>query len=139
MCLSCAYLNAYLEPDIKLYLVPPEGMKLPPGHSFLVCKALYGLVQTGNQWAALKATTLKRLNYKRNGAEPCTWIRQDDRDTVILGIIVDDFAITGHPTSAIKTTVYEIMARTYMGCHISWTNLVDVEHANNLTSRHSDY
>ncbi len=119
---SCAYLNAYLEPDIKLYLVPPEGMKLPPGHSLLGCKALYGLVQAGNRWAALKSTTLKRLNYKRNGAEPCMWIRIDGRGTVILGIIVDDFAITGHPTSAIKTAVHEIMTIwdcTYLG-QIRW-------------------
>ena len=68
---SCAFLTAYLEPDIKLYLVPPDGMKLPPGHSLLGCKALYGLVQAGNRWAVLKATTLTRLGYKRNGAEPC--------------------------------------------------------------------
>ena len=38
---SCAFLNTYLEPDIKLYLVSPEGMKLPPEHSLLGCKALW--------------------------------------------------------------------------------------------------
>ena len=32
---SCAYLNAFLESDVTLYLVPPEGMKIPPGHSLL--------------------------------------------------------------------------------------------------------
>ena len=48
---SCAYLNAYLEEDIKLYLVPPEGMKIPRGHSLLACKSLYGLTQAGNRWA----------------------------------------------------------------------------------------
>ena len=91
-------------------------MKLPPGHSLLGCKALYGLVQAGNRWAALKAETLKRLNYQRNGAEACMWMRKDSRVTVILGIIVDDFAITGHPISAIKAAVHEIW--TYGIAHI---------------------
>ena len=97
-------------------------MKLPLGHSLLGCKALYGLVQAGNWWVALKVTTLKRLNYKRNGAEPCMWIRKDSRGTVILDIIVDDFAITGHPMSTIKTAVHEIMTTwdyTYLG-QIRW-------------------
>ena len=119
---SCAYLNAYLEDDIKIYFVPPEGMKIPRGHSLLACKAVYGLVQAGNRWAALKTTTLTRLGYKRNGAEPCMWIRNDSRGTVILGVIVDDFAITGYPVSAIKTAVHEIMAIwdcTYLG-KIRW-------------------
>ena len=119
---SCAYLNAYLEEDIKLYLVPPEGMKIPRGHSLLACKSLYGLTQAGNRWALLKSKTLTRLKYKRNGAEPCMWMRKDSRGIVLLGIIVDDFAITGHPPSAILTAVHEIMAIwdcTYLG-KIRW-------------------
>ena len=73
---SCTYLNAYLEEDIKLYLVPPEDMVPPKGHSLLACKSLYGLRQTGNRWAALKSDTLTRLKFKRNGAEPCMWMQK---------------------------------------------------------------
>ena len=119
---SCAYLNAYLERGITLYLVPPEGMKLPPGHSLLCLKALYGLVQAGNRWARLKTDTLTKLGYARNAAEPCMWYRKDKRGVVILGIIVDDFAITGHPRSAIDAAVKELMTVwncTYMG-KVKW-------------------
>ena len=119
---SCAYLNAYLEQGVTLYLVPPEGMKLPKGYSLLCLKALYGLVQAGNRWAKLKTDTLTKLGYVRNAAEPCMWRRSDSRGTVILGIIVDDFAITGHPTSAIDASVKELMTVwncTYMG-KVKW-------------------
>ena len=119
---SCAYLNAYLERGITLYLAPPEGMKLPKDYSLLCLKALYGLVQAGNRWAQLKSATLTKLGYVRNAAEPCMWQRADKRGVVILGIIVDDFAITGHPTSAIDAAVKELMTVwncTYMG-QIKW-------------------
>ena len=119
---SCAYLNAYLERDVTLYLVPPEGMKVPKGYSLLCLKALYGLVQAGNRWAKLKSDTLVKLGYSRNAAEPCMWRRVDKRGTVILGIIVDDFAITGNPPSAINAAVKELMTIwdcTYMG-KVKW-------------------
>ena len=61
------------------------------------------------------------------------------RYSVILGIIVDDFAITGHPTSVIKTAMHEIMTIwdcTYLG-QIRW--MLNMRITRQPATGHSDY
>ena len=115
---SVAYLNSFLESDIRLYLTPPPGLYVPKGHACLEKKGLYGLCQSGHRWAVLKAQTLRELGFRRSGAEPCLWIRNDHRGTVITGVIVDDFVITGDSEKSCNIFANELMKAwdcTYIG------------------------
>ena len=115
---SVAYMNSFLEDDIRLFLAPPPGLHVPKGYACLARKGLYGLCQSGHRWAIMKAETLTHLGFKRSGAEPCLWIRNDCRGIVILGVIVDDFVITGNSDKAIDTVKDELMKAwdcTWMG------------------------
>ena len=91
---SVAYMNSFLESDIRLFLAPPPGLHVPKGYGCLARKGLYGLCQAGHRWAVLKARTLRALNFQRSAAEPCLWIRNDHRGIVIAGVVVDDFIVT---------------------------------------------
>ena len=115
---SVAYLNSFLESDIRIFLAPPPGLYVPPGHACLARKGLYGLCQAGHRWAICKAKTLTALGFKRSAAEPCLWIRNDHRGLVITGIVVDDFIITGDSVAACDTFAEELMKVwdcTYIG------------------------
>ena len=115
---SVAYLNSFLESDIRLFLAPPPGLYVPPGYGCLARKGLYGLCQSGHRWAVLKADTLRALGFKRSAAEPCIWIRNDHCGLVITGVVVDDFIITGDTEESCDIFAAELMKAwdcTYLG------------------------
>ena len=121
---STAYLNSPLDDDIKLYITPPPGLQTTPGHTLRLVKALYGTMQGGHAWAKLKAATLKRLGFIRNGAEPCMWTRRrtnvdtGQKDVVMLCVIVDDFIVTGNSQEAIdgfKDSIRKVWSITDFG------------------------
>ena len=115
---SVAYMNSFLEKDIRLFLAPPPGLHVPPGFGCLARKGLYGLCQSGHLWAKLKADTLKQLGFQRSRAEPCLWTRHNEHGFVMAGVVVDDFIICGSSIEACHAFRDELMAAwdcTYLG------------------------
>ena len=101
MDVSNAYLNADLEATIVLFVQPPPTIKVPRGYGLRLCKGLYGTMQGGNRWAVHKHLKLTSIDMVRSAAEPSLYSRYDSYGIVFLAVIVDDFAITGWPLSAV--------------------------------------
>jgi hypothetical protein len=69
----------------------PTGVKLPPGFSFLLIKALYGLHQSPRLWNAEFNSTLKKLGFVPTDADPCLYTMSTETDVVAIFILhVDD-------------------------------------------------
>jgi hypothetical protein len=56
-----AYLNSPI--DEEVWVKPPEGVILPPGHAFLLRKALYGTQQAARCWWLHLWAILNKLGY----------------------------------------------------------------------------
>ena len=141
---SVAYMNSFLESDVRLFLAPPPGLYVPKGFGCMAKKGLYGLCQSGHRWALLKASTLKALGFKRSGAEPCLWIRDDHRGIVITGVVVDDFVITGSSDRACDIFIEELMKTWDCTClgDLEWCINLRVRRnrsARTMTIDQSDY
>ena len=141
---SVAYLNSFLESDVRLFLAPPPGLFVPKGHGCLARKGLYGLCQSGHRWSILKAQTMRALGFKRSGAEPCIWVRNDHRGLVITGVVVDDFIFTGDSEKSCEIFKNELMKAwdcTFLG-DLQWCINLRVRRdrrAQTMTIDQSDY
>ena len=113
-----AYLNADLDERIVLFVEPPPTVHVPPGYGLRLLKGLYGTMQGGNRWAVHKHKKLTEINMQRNAADPSLYHRLDEHGLVICTIIVDDFALTGWPPTAVarlKVQLSEIWDMTDLG------------------------
>ena len=83
-------------------------MKPPPGYDSEgelvkhLCKSLYSLKQAGHKWYDTLCQVLTDLGLCINDADPRVFTIQDDNDTTILAIHVDDCLITGSSTNQIS-------------------------------------
>ena len=67
--IKAAYLSAYLEPDITLFIDPPPGVDVPEGYGFRLIKALYGSMQGANRLDAHNHNVLESLGFTRMASE----------------------------------------------------------------------
>ena len=106
--ISTAFLNAKIEDGIEIYLQPPPNIHLKPGEYLRLRRGLYGLVQGSALWSQLLSRTLLKLGFKRSAADASVFTRTNNHGTVLLGAVVDDFAITGDSQAAINQVKSEI-------------------------------
>ena len=75
----------------KIYMHPPEGIKVPKDRVLLMRKSLYGLKQSAYKWNRKCDKKLRSLGFKKAISNPCVYIRI--KDGVIIGVYVDDLLI----------------------------------------------
>jgi len=83
---STAFLNGVLEEEI--YIEPPEGLELPPGHCLKLNKALYGLKQSPKCWNSKFTEELSALGFGQATTDQCVYHHKDWH--VIVLVYVDD-------------------------------------------------
>ncbi|KAH9458192.1 hypothetical protein Pst134EB_033400 [Puccinia striiformis f. sp. tritici] len=107
--IKSAFLNAPLEEDI--YVNPPPGVNIPPGHVLKLKKAMYGLKQAPNAWHRTLTEWLFQIGFRRCDAEPCVFWRRG----TFLYLHVDDLAIFSKDPKVFKTEVRSKFQITDLG------------------------
>ena len=72
MDVSTAYLNGEL--DEELYMLPPSGVPIQPGHCWHLKHSLYGLKQAGWTWNKTLDQKLGELGFVRLNAKTCLYL-----------------------------------------------------------------
>jgi hypothetical protein len=92
MDVSTAYLNSELLEE--LYLQPPEGVDIRPGHCWRLKKSLYGLKQAGRTWNVTLDKALHGLGFSRLNAETCLYVfRNSNGGVCFLVVYVDNLLL----------------------------------------------
>ncbi|KAJ9547397.1 hypothetical protein OSB04_019940 [Centaurea solstitialis] len=94
-----AFLNGKLSEEV--YMTPPPGVSLPPGHVCRLCKALYGLKQAPQAWFEKFSNTVLSLGFSASNYDSGLFTRTTDSGTILLLLYVDDMIITGSDTIGI--------------------------------------
>jgi hypothetical protein len=86
--------SAYLNSEMKeiVYMRQPEGF-IVPGQEGKVClmkHSLYGMMQSGRNWAEHLESSLAALDWVRSRADPSIRIRSSNAGTSIIGVYTDD-------------------------------------------------
>ena len=91
--LKAAYLTAFLEPDITLFLEPPPGVEVEEGFGLRLIRALYGSMQGAQRLDVLKHSALTKLGYTRMAAETSIYFTRHGSELglSIIATVVDDF------------------------------------------------
>ena len=93
--IKAAYLSAYLEPDITLFIEPPPGVDVPTGYGLRLVKALYGSMQGAQRLDVHKHNVLESMGYRRLAAESSIYYTKSGSKWgfTMLVTVVDDFLI----------------------------------------------
>ena len=87
----------------KVYMLPPEALKILKGLVLLLLSSLYGLKQLGREWYIEAAIGLKTLGFSPCFSEPSVFISTDCN--IIIGLYVDDMLILGRDPQAIQKVI----------------------------------
>ena len=111
--IKTVFLYGELPKDQTVYLLPPKGVTVPPGHVLALQRCVYGLKQASLQWNRHLHVTLTKLRYQRTPFDPCVYHRHDDDGSFIfLAVVVDGIIVAA--TSASKLNeFYAQMSAVY--------------------------
>ena len=127
---NTAYLNAPLK--IKQYVSGIPGFPCQDGHLYEVCKALYGLHQSGREWNEAFNDWLLKQDFQRCATEPCLYFYERDGIIALVLIYVDD-VLCATNSEAFKNDLFHKMnmeygikdqglAHSYLGIQIEQTD-----------------
>ena len=85
--------NAFTESFLKekIYMKPPPGVEVKPGHVFQILRSLYGLKQAARDWNQKCTKALLDMGFTQSKADPCLF-QHLERD-IILIVYVDDIPL----------------------------------------------
>jgi hypothetical protein len=87
-----AYLNGKLLKE--LYLAPPDGVQIKPGHCWRLKKSVYGLKQAGRTWNHTLNKALGDLGFAHLDAKTCLYVFPDkDGGLCYLVVYVDNLLL----------------------------------------------
>ncbi|KAJ9540774.1 hypothetical protein OSB04_027280 [Centaurea solstitialis] len=97
--------NAFLNGDLseEVYMTPPPGVSLPPGHVCRLRKALYGLKQAPRAWFEKFSKTVLSLGFSASNYDSGLFTRTTDSGSILLLLYVDDMIITGDDSNGIAS------------------------------------
>jgi hypothetical protein len=97
-----AFLHGVLEEEV--YVKQPDGyvVKGKEDSVLRLNKALYGLKQAPRAWNMRLDSSLKKLGFKRCLCEQAVYTRGSGKDSVLLGVYVDDLIVTGNDPMEIE-------------------------------------
>ena len=111
--IKTAFLYGELPKDQTVYLLPPKGVTVPPGHVLALQRCVYGLKQASLQWNRHLHATLTKLRYQRTPFDPCVYHRHDgDGNFIFLAVVVDDI-IAAATSSSKLDEFYTQMSAVY--------------------------
>ena len=103
MDVKTAYLHAPI--DYEIYIEQPEGYEEEQSRTtrlvYRLEKSLYGLKQSGRNWNKLLDEYLTNNKFVQNPADHCVYIRETEKEKVILIIWVDDLIIAASDENAV--------------------------------------
>jgi Reverse transcriptase (RNA-dependent DNA polymerase) len=81
--------------DLKeeIYMRQLDGFDDGMGHILTLCRALYGLKQSGHVWYQWLNRSLLGLSFHTSTADKCIYIRQHSNSIEVLSVYVDDFGL----------------------------------------------
>jgi hypothetical protein len=110
--------SAFLNDDLKeeVYVHQPLGFAIPDkeGKVLLLRKALYCLRHALRAWNAKLDSTLKRMGFEQSPHEAAVYRRGSGRNTLLVGVYVDDLVITGTKEAEVATFKEEMKATFQM-------------------------
>lgn len=117
MDVSTAYLNGELDED--LYMLPPDGVSIPPGHCWKLKRSLYGLKQAGRTWNKTLDRKLGEIGFSRLNAETCLYVFNNNAGEICyLVVYVDDLLLAASSLSfmnQIKTKLSSLFKMRDLG------------------------
>ncbi|PLW15082.1 hypothetical protein PCASD_21521 [Puccinia coronata f. sp. avenae] len=130
--IKSAFLNAPLKE--KIFLNPPQGVKVPEGHVLKLEKAMYRLKQAPNAWHRTLSEWLFQVGFRRCEAEPCVFWRKG----TFLYLHVDDLAIFSKDPEVFKNEVKARFQIKDLGVSslLLGMNVIQEEGAVTLTQKH---
>jgi hypothetical protein len=111
-----AYLNSPI--DEEVWVSPPEGLPVPPGHACLLKKALYGTKQAGRCWWQHLSSLLAGLGYVCSQYDGSIYILQSPVGNTAIWIHVDDGIVTGPSTAAL----HKLLADVSSSLEVKWAD-----------------
>jgi len=127
-----AYLNGTLKE--KVYMRQPEGYEDGTGRVCLLIKTLYGLKQSGREWNKELNNKLKKFGFQHLQTDPCTYVKREGNDVVIITVWVDDmllFALSDKLINQTKSDLHTEWEITDLG---EPTKIVGIEITQNNNS-----
>ncbi|KAL0423503.1 UNVERIFIED_CONTAM: Retrovirus-related Pol polyprotein from transposon RE2 [Sesamum radiatum] len=88
-----AFLHGYLEEEI--YMSPPDGYCLPPGHVCRLKRSLYGLKQASRQWNQEFTTQIVAFGFIQSKHDYCLFTKKSGDSFLVLLLYVDDILVAG--------------------------------------------
>ena len=88
-----AFLYGELPAHQNVYLLPPTGITIPPGHVLKLIKAMYGLKQAPLMWNRHLHNSLTKLGFSRSQLDPCVYFKRKQGIFLILAVVVDDIIL----------------------------------------------
>ena len=83
-----AFLNSTLSHEV--YMEVPEGVEAGSDECLRLLKSIYGTVQAAREWGLMFAKIMKDLGFKQSAADPCLFVRKNDKGIALVIIYIDD-------------------------------------------------
>ena len=119
MDVKSAFLNGYLKQEV--YVAQPKGFEDPhhPDHVYKLKKALYGLKQAPRAWYERLATYLLTKGYRRGGEDKTLFIRNEQKNIIIVQVYVDDIVFGSVSNKMVKEFITDMETEFRRGRRIS--------------------
>jgi hypothetical protein len=101
-----AYLNSPI--DEEVWVKPPEGVTLPPGHAFLLRKALYGTRQAARCWWLHLQAILDKLGYSPSQYDNSLYVLRHETRHGVIWIHVDDGVVTASSMEILRALEHDL-------------------------------
>lgn len=124
---TTAFLHGYIEEEV--YLLPPDGVNVPPNKVLKLVKSIYGLKQAPKQWNERFHNFIITLGFVRSKSDYCLYTRIHNDTTTYLVVYVDDMLLCGDNEDVINEVISKLSSefkmknlgvpRQYMGLNIN--------------------
>jgi hypothetical protein len=101
-----AYLHSPIDEDI--WVKPPEGLEVPPGHACKLKKALYGTRQAACCWWKHLQSKLGDLGYIPSQYDNSLYILKHSHEKGTIWVHVDNGVVTGSNNNILKKLEHDL-------------------------------
>lgn len=99
--IKSAFLNGDI--DAEIYMTQPQGFDDETGRVCLLKKSLYGLKQSFRCWNNKFNSFMEKHGFTRSTADQCIYIKQNEKEKLLIAIYVDDGLIAGSTQETVDT------------------------------------
>ncbi|KAL0309397.1 UNVERIFIED_CONTAM: Retrovirus-related Pol polyprotein from transposon TNT 1-94 [Sesamum radiatum] len=88
-----AFLHGYIEEEV--YMMPPKGYSVPPGHVSKLRRSLYGLKHISRQWNVEFTSKLETYGFHQSKHDHCLYTKSGTSSIMLLLVYVDVILLAG--------------------------------------------